>query len=464
MLKVFWGASKAGRFCLNLWKAAGCCPDFFTCNDSRLFGKYVCGVSVIAPEEIIYRKDVIFYITSSSYYEICHQLLDKGITADRIIVLDISSVSSIPEIYLSLEQKYIAKRTAQTNKIKGVIIENIYGDALSGEQTWVRTLQKELIKNDIPCEILTPSDNLSKNDSSLVSLERSDHSNLFYSACDYFLSCRFNSLVVRGGSEIFAAACFVKRKYHLNLNIFVFSHKDFLNNYLDFCLLKNEINALFAISYKIKKTFVSLGFPSNKLVYYPWMPKKVSSIESLKFNSDNPIKLVYLGRLVVSQKRCDLLLRLALLLQKSNVNFKLYIGGEGESSELLKKFVHENKLNEKVIFCGLIDRDEVAGFLHNKDVFVSCSEAEGHSLSQFEALSQGLAAVVTDCSGVSDDIIDGINGFICPQHNLEKMCEAISMLDDDRTLLFKMRQNSIKIFQQKLVTYQNPLIELIKFL
>ena len=66
---------------------------------------------------------------------------------------------------------------------------------------------------------------------------------------------------------------------------------------------------------------------------------------------------------------------------------------------------------------------------------ISCSEHEGHSLSQCEAMSAGAIPIITDISGARDDVIDGENGFVVEIGALDEMVDKICFLYEHRELL-----------------------------
>ena len=70
------------------------------------------------------------------------------------------------------------------------------------------------------------------------------------------------------------------------------------------------------------------------------------------------------------------------------------------------------------------------------------SEWEGHSISQVEAMAMGTVPVVTDVSGVEDDITDGSNGFVVDVGDVDAIIGRIEILSRDRMLLKKMGKRS----------------------
>lgn len=69
---------------------------------------------------------------------------------------------------------------------------------------------------------------------------------------------------------------------------------------------------------------------------------------------------------------------------------------------------------------------------------INCSELEGHSLSQSEAMAEGAVPVITDVSGARDDVTDGYNGYIVDIGDIDAMADRICELYHNRDKLKQM--------------------------
>ena len=69
---------------------------------------------------------------------------------------------------------------------------------------------------------------------------------------------------------------------------------------------------------------------------------------------------------------------------------------------------------------------------------VSCSEYEGHSISQSEAMAEGAVPVITDVSGARDDVTDGYNGYVVAVGDIDALADRIQELYLDRDKLEQM--------------------------
>ena len=80
---------------------------------------------------------------------------------------------------------------------------------------------------------------------------------------------------------------------------------------------------------------------------------------------------------------------------------------------------------------------------------ISCSEWEGHSITQAEAMAGGAVPVITDVSGARDDVIDGKNGFIVPVGDVALLTDKIEYLYNNRDKLDMMGHMAHRTIYEK---------------
>lgn len=88
------------------------------------------------------------------------------------------------------------------------------------------------------------------------------------------------------------------------------------------------------------------------------------------------------------------------------------IGGGEPSARFIEKS-NSNKIRQSLNFIG--ETSEVNKYLVNSDVFMLISNYEGLPVSIIEALSVGLPIVASDVGGVSELVIEGVNGVLVPK-------------------------------------------------
>lgn len=115
--------------------------------------------------------------------------------------------------------------------------------------------------------------------------------------------------------------------------------------------------------------------------------------------------------------------------------FKIYITGEGELTEELKKYAEGN---EKVIFLGLVSDEKLKAYMSAMDIFCfsSISKNEAFGLALAEAMYYGKPSVTftVEGSGVNYVSLNGITGIEVPNRDVKAYAEAMIKLANDSEL------------------------------
>ncbi|MHA1756016.1 MAG: glycosyltransferase family 4 protein [Promethearchaeota archaeon] len=114
--------------------------------------------------------------------------------------------------------------------------------------------------------------------------------------------------------------------------------------------------------------------------------------------------LVFVGRLTRQKNLFNLIKAI------SSINYKLYLIGDGELKESLKKF--SRKQNSNVIFLGLIPNDKLPEILNRFEIFVLPSHIEGMPKALIEAMACGLPVICSDTNEFREIIKDNVNGIL----------------------------------------------------
>ena len=136
-------------------------------------------------------------------------------------------------------------------------------------------------------------------------------------------------------------------------------------------------------------------------------------------------------------------------LENKGADYIFEMAGIGDYFNELSDYIKENNLNEKVILLGIVDKKQMHDFWRKQDVYFSCSDWEGHSISQCEGIAAGAVPVVTDVSGAEDDISDGITGYIVPVGDWEKLAERLLYLCHNRKTIKDMSDAGMKKMRER---------------
>ena len=117
---------------------------------------------------------------------------------------------------------------------------------------------------------------------------------------------------------------------------------------------------------------------------------------------------------------------------------RLVIAGNGPMRDQLEMLIEELGIGDFVWMGG--DRNDIPDFLRLLDIFVLPSIGEGISNTILEAMATGLPIIATNVGGNPELVEDGVNGYLVPPGNPEKLAKYIIKLtesSDTRSLLGK---------------------------
>ena len=152
--------------------------------------------------------------------------------------------------------------------------------------------------------------------------------------------------------------------------------------------------------------------------------------------------VVSVGRLDNFQKRYDVMLDAFKLFSEKHPEYVLKLYGRGNDEELIKSWVEERGLTDKVRFMGLTKQpmQDTAG----DGMFLITSDFEGISNSLLEAMAVGLPCVSTDHTpgGARLLITDHENGLLAPIADAKALADAMCEYAENPALAAKCGENA----------------------
>jgi glycosyltransferase involved in cell wall biosynthesis len=158
---------------------------------------------------------------------------------------------------------------------------------------------------------------------------------------------------------------------------------------------------------------------------------------SLGFKRDEVI-LLSVGRLAPEKNPLAIIESFALT-AKDVQRARLVIVGDGPLMNKLKARVHELGLEPRVRFTGPRSPSETAAFLAASDALVMTSFNETQGLVVLEAMSHGLPVVAVNQGGASEQVSDGIEGWVTNSHP-DDLAKAVTSILSQSNLRSKMSQ------------------------
>ncbi len=219
------------------------------------------------------------------------------------------------------------------------------------------------------------------------------------------------------------------------------------NNYHDVFQYATKV---IAVSRKMENVLLEMGCPKEKLVYNVYGPQP----EFLEVTPTFAKKqFIAIGRF--ADKKAPYYTILAFHnAVKNHPDAKLLMAGAGALLNTCKNLVKHLKIEDQVVFLGIISPEKYREFLSESLGFVQHSitaengDMEGTPLAVLEASAAGLPVISTTHAGIPDVIIHRETGLLCQEHHVETMANDMILLLDEMAVGKKMGRQGKKNIQE----------------
>lgn len=125
----------------------------------------------------------------------------------------------------------------------------------------------------------------------------------------------------------------------------------------------------------------------------------------------------------------DLLMAVKKMLDKGRP-IKVLLIGDGEAMDVVRTVAEQLGITEAVIFTGLLK--DVKPALIAMDIFALTSRSvETFSNAALEAMAMSLPVVLSDIGGAREMVEHGVNGYLFPPGDVEKLYQRLELLTDE---------------------------------
>ncbi len=459
---VLWGSGIIGvRYCRYI-KLIGFSPISFIDSDCKKWDSVIEDVPVHSPDylkKIEKRLPNFILMLSCRSDEVYSQAIKLGVDKKRIYSVDFS----LYYIFKYIIDNNVLKKNNRNFEVdrQKVAFDLQNGAALGGVETWSleqgekikRTGKKTtyIIGNCHNNQLCIPD-----YFKCLVLNYNNDIVTCIGENVDVLNKSKFGVVISNFANINMMSNCYYKR---LNNNVrhIMVIHNDELPYFQLTILMQEYIDYCLVISERIKEKLIKGGFNKDKVIIMNWNIEVDSGVRF--FNKNDVIKIGYAGRVTSIQKRLDYIPKIIEKLEQEKIDYLFEIAGIGDYYEELSGYVERNNLKEKVILLGMLDKNKMRDFWRGQDIYISCSDWEGHSISQCEGIACGAVPVVTDVSGVSDDIQNGVTGYIVPVGDWEAIVDRIVYLSKHRDVLKKMSDAGMNRMRERNSLFKDNILE-----
>lgn len=131
-----------------------------------------------------------------------------------------------------------------------------------------------------------------------------------------------------------------------------------------------------------------------------------------------------------------------------NENVVAVVLGEGPDFSRLEGLVEKYNLQDKVIFCGRVNKDVIINYYDACDIFVLPSIEESFGRVYVEAGARHKASIGCRIGGVTEVIDDGETGCLIEPKDVDALAEAIAKLKKDVAFRNALAENMYKKVQE----------------
>ncbi len=210
--------------------------------------------------------------------------------------------------------------------------------------------------------------------------------------------------------------------------------------------LRSRVIALGADPAKV--TTIPYGVDVETFKPDPERKKKFTEKIKAKYKKGDKVILA-VGRLVEKKGFIYLLDAMKTVLDERK-DALLVFAGDGDLDVPLKNRMRELGIGQKVIFAGMVERDDLPVYFSGCDILAVPSVKDKHGNVDglpnvlMEGFASGCAMVASEIAGIPNVMINGENGLLTEPENASGIAEALLRLIKDDKLRLKLGKNARK--------------------
>jgi glycosyltransferase involved in cell wall biosynthesis len=115
----------------------------------------------------------------------------------------------------------------------------------------------------------------------------------------------------------------------------------------------------------------------------------------------------------------------------------------------LLELAQKLEVNKYVRFVGTVPRTLMPKLMQASSIYVNASLSDTTPISLIEATASGLPIVSSDVGGISDVVINGFNGFLCPPRDPKAIADIILYLLENPSEIKRVGLNGRKLSEER---------------
>jgi glycosyltransferase involved in cell wall biosynthesis len=199
--------------------------------------------------------------------------------------------------------------------------------------------------------------------------------------------------------------------------------------------LERQADRIVCNSEATGRAVIAEGYPGGRISVVP------NGIDVDRFRPPTVRQLQDVPRLICvaalrPEKGVDRLVQLLAPLLRSK-RATLTLVGDGSERTAVEAVISTLQLGNSVRLLG--PQTDIVPILHDADIYVSAARIEGFGIAVAEAAATALPAVcVAAPGGLNEVVVDGVTGYLVPEHRGDLFQESVRRLCDDAALRLKL--------------------------
>lgn len=210
---------------------------------------------------------------------------------------------------------------------------------------------------------------------------------------------------------------------------------------------KKHADNIIVLANEFKQQLVSSGFSKKKIHVLTTGIEYKDFQKVPKVKIKNP-QILFLSRIEKDKGIYEFIHSIPTLVQKyPDIHF--HVAGIGNELENVLQNEIVNTFPHKITFHGYLKGKQKIMLLKSVDIYVfPSSHGEGFPISILEAMASGLPLIYTSSGGLSEKLLDGLNGIEIPHKNSDAIIVAILELLGNPSKMSKMGVENERIIKE----------------
>jgi colanic acid/amylovoran biosynthesis glycosyltransferase len=189
-----------------------------------------------------------------------------------------------------------------------------------------------------------------------------------------------------------------------------------------------------ALSASMQDRLVELGCPEAKLgLHHLGVDGDAITFRPRSIQLGETVRVACSARMV-PKKGLEYAIRALAKLRERKLDVELHLVGDGPERRSLEALIGDLELHDRVKLYGEISQPQSVRVMERCHLFVQPSvtgsdgDEEGTPTAILEAMASGMPVVATCHSGISEQVEDGVSGFLVPERDVQRLTERLAEL------------------------------------